>query len=229
MIICVGVGPGDLSYLTEGTAKLLRSADVVAGFKSVVDIVRPLIPTEAEIVTMGYKDQVEKLALVAAWHHSGKRCVVGFMGDPHFSGFQYLERVERACGHQVETVPGISSTQILASRAKVSFDETTCLTFHRRGDLKPFKRHLLSAIKDERNVIVVPRPWDFMPKDIAEYLLKCGISREHKVEVWENLTINEASWSGRLVDCTLDFSDMSIMLIRTMSPMASQLDEEPKK
>jgi cobalt-precorrin-7 (C5)-methyltransferase len=65
-----------------------------------------------------------------------------------------------------------------------------------------------------------------MPKDIAEFLLNNGIPDDHQVEVWENLTINEAAWRGRLVDCTLDFSDMSIMLIRTRKPMASQLGEE---
>jgi cobalt-precorrin-7 (C5)-methyltransferase len=229
MIVCVGIGPGDLSYLTERASCLLRCADLVAGFESVVNLVRPLIPAHAEVICMSYKDQVEKLKLVADVHHSGKRCVVAFMGDPHFSGFQYLERIESACGHRVETVPGISAAQVLASRAKVCFDETTCLTFHRRGDLGPFKRHLLNAIKDERNVIVLPRPWDFMPRAIVDFLLKYGISGDHPVEVWENLTIDEASWYGRLSDCTLDFSDMSIMLIRTRTPMASQISEEPTK
>ena len=76
------------------------------------------------------------------------------MGDMHFSGFQYLERVERACGHAVESLPGISSAQILASRAKVCFDETTFITFHRRGDLDPFKRHLVHVLQDARNAIV---------------------------------------------------------------------------
>jgi cobalt-precorrin-7 (C5)-methyltransferase len=229
MIICVGIGPGDPRYLTELASSYLRSADLVAGFETVVNFVRPLLPGSTQIVSMGYKDQVEKLKAVSQAHHAGKRCVVAFMGDPHFSGFQFLERVESACGHQVETVPGISSVQVLASRAKVCFDDTTCLTFHRRGDLEPFKRHLLNAIKDGRNVIVLPRPWDFMPREIVDFLLKYGISGDHRVEVWENLTIDEATWSGKLADCTIDFSDMSIMLIRTKTPIASQIIEEPVK
>ncbi|PWT94698.1 MAG: cobalt-precorrin-7 (C(5))-methyltransferase [Candidatus Melainabacteria bacterium] len=229
MIICVGIGPGDPRYLTELASTHLRSADLVAGFETVVNLVRPILSNDTRIVSMGYKDQVEKLKVVSQAHHAGERCVVAFMGDPHFSGFQFLERVEAACGHQVETIPGISSVQILASRAKVCFDETTCLTFHRRGDLEPFKRHLLNAIKDGRNAIVLPRPWDFMPKDIVDFLLKYGIAGDHPVEVWENLTIDEATWYGKLADCTLDFSDMSIMLIRTKTPMASQIIEEPVK
>jgi len=225
MITCIGAGPGDTGYLTQRGAELIRSAQVVAGFNAVVNIVHSLIPPTAEIVTMGYRDQTEKLAQVAAAHHAGKRCVVVFMGDVHFSGFQYLERVERACGHPVETVPGISSAQMLASRGKVCFDETTFVTFHRRGDLEPFKRHLVHVLKDDRNAIVIPCPSDFMPRHIAAYLLEHGISAGHPTEVWENLTRTEAEWHGALGECmNRDFSDMSIMLIRALEPMPSQIE-----
>jgi len=229
MIICIGAGPGDIGYLTQRGEEELRSADVVAGFNAVVNVIESLIPDKAEVITMNYRDQVEQLAAVAAAHHAGKRCVVVFMGDIHFSGFQYLERVERACGHPVESLPGISSAQILASRAKVCFDETTFITFHRRGDLTPFKHHLVHVLEDARNAIVIPCPWDaarsFMPQHIAAYLLENGISPEHPTEVWENLTRDEAEWNGTLKECIdREFSDMSIMLIRTLAPMPSQIE-----
>ncbi|MEM9399712.1 MAG: cobalt-precorrin-7 (C(5))-methyltransferase, partial [Verrucomicrobiota bacterium] len=145
MIYCIGAGPGSLDYITQCGKRLIEEADVVAGFNAVVDVVRPLIHAEAQVITMGYKDQTEKLQETASLHHDDKKCVVVFMGDMHFSGFQFLERIERACGHEVETVPGISSAQILASRGRVCFDETTFITFHRRGDIEPFKKHLLNV------------------------------------------------------------------------------------
>lgn len=229
MIVCIGVGPGDLGYLPGRSAELIGSADVVAGFGTVVGIVESLIPAGAEVVRMSYRDQIDRLAHLARLHHAGKRCVVVFMGDIHFSGFQYLERVERACGHPVQTVPGISAAQVLASRAKVCFDETTFITFHRRGDLTPFKRHLVHVLQDDRNAIVIPCPWDaarsFMPRHIAAYLLEQGVPAEHPTEVWENLTGQEAEWRGALAQCVdRDFSDMSIMLIRTLRPLASQIE-----
>jgi cobalt-precorrin-7 (C5)-methyltransferase len=227
MIVCVGAGPGSLEYITQRGADLIRAADVVAGFAAVVDMVKPLIASTARVITMGYKDQVAKLQEVAEAHRADSRCVVVFMGDIHFSGFQYLERVERACGHSVETIPGISSAQILASRARVCFDETTFVTFHRRGDLEPFKRHLVHAIADERNAIVIPRPWDFMPKDIASFLLSRGVAPEHPTEVWEDLTRREAHWAGVLADCRATFTDMSIMLVRAIRPMVSQIEAAP--
>ncbi|MDB5775530.1 MAG: cobalt-precorrin-6Y C(5)-methyltransferase [Herbaspirillum sp.] len=233
MIICIGAGPGDIGYLTQRGAQLIADADLVAGFDAVLAVVQSIIPERAEIVKMGYRDQVAQLDLVARAHHAGKKCVVVFMGDIHFSGFQYLERVERACGHPVDTLPGISSAQILASRAKVCFDETTFITFHRRGDLTPFKRHLVHVLNDERNAIVIPCPWDaarsFMPRHIAAYLLEQGVASDHPTEVWENLTGNEAEWRGTLADCVArEFTDMSIMLIRTRAPMPSQIEAPPE-
>src|ERR1700722_17758535 len=223
MIVCIGAGPGSLDYMTQRGAELIRAADVVAGFDAVVEIVRALIAAAARVLTMGDRDQTAKLLEVADAHHADKRCVVVFMGDIHFSGFQYLERVERACGHPVETLPGISSAQIMASRGKVCFDETTFVTFHRRGDLEPFKRHLVHVLADERNAIVIPRPWDFMPKDVAAYLIEHKVSPKHPVEVWESLTQAEATGTGTLAQCTAVFSDMSIMLIRSLHPFPSQI------
>ena len=223
MIHCIGAGPGDPSYLTLRARELLACADVVAGFDAVLLVAKPHISEGCTQVPMNYKDQTARLADVAALHHEGKRCVVVFMGDIHFSGFQFLERVEIACGHHVETVPGISSAQILASRGRVCFDETSFITFHRRGDLEPFKRHLVHVLEDGRNAIVIPRPWDFMPRDVAAYLLQRGISGEHTVEVWEQLTRAEASWTGHLKECNGDFTDMSILLIRALLPFPSQI------
>ena len=224
MIYCVGIGPGDLGYMTQRGRELIEEADVVAGFGTVVEIVKPLISQKSRVVTMGYKDQVERLQAVASLHHRGMKCAVVFMGDPHFSGFQFLERVEQACGHRVETIPGISSAQVLASRCHICFDDTTFITFHRRGDIGPSKEHLVHVLEDGRNAIVIPRPWDFMPDQVSHFLVSRGIPPEHPVEVWEHLTQAEAAWSGNLENCTGTFSDMSIILIRTLHPMPSQLE-----
>jgi cobalt-precorrin-7 (C5)-methyltransferase len=224
MIHCIGAGPGDPGHLTLHARDLLAHADVVAGFDAVLAVARPHIPPHCVLIPMNYRDQTARLAETAAHHHAGKRCVVVFMGDLHFSGFQFLERVDRACGHPVETVPGISSAQILASRTRVCFDETTFVTFHRRGAIEPFQKHLVHVLLDGRNAIVIPRPWDFMPKDIAAYLIEHGVSATHPTEVWEHLTREEATWRGTLGECRADFSDMIILLIRTREPFPSQIE-----
>ncbi len=226
MIQCIGVGPGSLDYLTMKSLALISEADVVAGFDSVLNVISPVIPPQAQIVTMNYSNQVQKLSSVAESHRLGLRCIVAFMGDIHFSGFQYLERVENACGHPVETIPGISSSQLLASKAKICFDETTFITFHRRGDLDPFRRHLVRVLEDNRNAIVLPRPYDFMPVEIAQYLLDNGINGTQQIEIWENLCGLETSWSGSVTELASEsrvFSDMTICLVRSLTKFPSQL------
>lgn len=231
MIICIGIGPGDMDYITQKGANLIKEADVIAGFATVNDFARPLAKTDAVFYTLTYQNQVQELDKVALEHHNGKHCVVLLMGDAHFSGYQLVERVVKAVGHEVETVPGISSSQILASKTRVCFDETTFVTFHRRGDLEPFKEHLTHVIEDKRNAIVIPHTWDFMPSDVADYLIASGASTDHAVEVWENLTGDEAGWSGTLAECARQrdddgkdvFSHFSIMLIRALEPFPSQI------
>jgi precorrin-6y C5,15-methyltransferase (decarboxylating) CbiE subunit len=226
MIVSVGIGPGNLEYLTRRGEKLIAGAEVIAGFQAVLDYAARVFPEDAEVVPLTYRNQTEELARTAARHHEGKRCVVLFMGDPHFSGWQMHERVEKACGHPVETVPGISSAQVMASRAGVCFDETTFVTFHRRGDLEPFKKHLVRVLEDGRNAIVIPHPWDFMPDRIAAHLIAAGIDPGLAMEVWENLTADEACWKGRLGDCPGGFSDMSIVMIRARRPFPGLWDGE---
>jgi cobalt-precorrin-7 (C5)-methyltransferase len=80
---------------------------------------------------------------------------------------------------------------------------------------------LVRVLEDNRNAIVIPRPWDFMPADVAAYLTRQGISPGHPAEVWEHLTQSEAAWKGLLGECRSDFSDMSIMLIRALDADAA--------
>jgi len=218
MIICVGIGPGDMDFITEKARRIIAESDVVSGFEAVINFACDLIPPDATIISLDYANQMDKLKDVAALHREGKTCCVLFMGDIHFSGFQLWQRVEMACGHRVDSVPGISSVQILASRAHIYLDDTTSVSFHRRGQIDHLQRHLVHALKDGRNAVIIPRPWDFMPHDISAHLLAEGIPGEQKCEVWENLTKKEACWKGNLDQVRSDFSDMSIMLVRKTLP-----------
>lgn len=223
MMHAIGIGPGDPGYMTRRGAELLAQAEVVAGFGAVLRLAEPLLPLSAEQVLLRYSDQEQRLAELAAAHAAGRRCVTLFMGDIGFSGFQLLERLERACGERVAYVPGISAAQMAAADGRVCFDETVFVSFHRRGDLAPFKQRLRRALADGWHAIVIPHPWDFMPKAIARHLLAEGVPGEQPLVVWEDLTRAERRWEGRLADCPDGFSDMSIMLIRSLDPVASAI------
>ncbi len=59
-IAIVAVGPGDPSLMTLQGREILENADVVAGFKTVLDVVQPWL-TNAEACPMTYRDQEDVL------------------------------------------------------------------------------------------------------------------------------------------------------------------------
>ena len=79
-ITVLGVGPGDPDLLTLKAKYALESADVVAGFETVLGPVRRWI--SGEIRSMRYRNQDEELDYVASKAKEGKRCVVCAWG--HF-------------------------------------------------------------------------------------------------------------------------------------------------
>src|SRR5260363_20733 len=161
MIICAGVGPGHLDFMTRGVAHHIANADVVAGFDAVVEIIRPLIPVTAQIVTMNYRDQVAQL----------KRLLANIM----------RENVASSCSWVMFTSAAFNIYSASSRRAGIQWT-------HGQAFLRLKSWHLVHVLDDQRNAIVTPRPWDFMPKDIACWLLAQGLSPDHPVEVWENLT-----------------------------------------
>lgn len=214
MIWAVGIGPGDTELLTVKARRLIESADVVAGFGTVLGAIGGL--ARGEVITLTYANQTAALARVGAAHRAGRRCVVCFMGDPNVAGAQLLARVE-AVGEVTEIVSGISSVQVAASRSRVPLDRAVVVVFHRRGDIDDDKRFLVGALAAGRAAFVLPRPWDFMPDDIARFLLASGTTPETEVTVYERLTDAEGSWTGALAalaDGRRSFGDMTVVLIK---------------
>ena len=96
-IAVVAVGPGDSSLMTLKGREILENADVVAGFKTVLDVVRPWI-VNADARDMTYRDQEEVLEYVESQALLGKKCVVCAWGDLNFSARELVARVRRRAG-----------------------------------------------------------------------------------------------------------------------------------
>lgn len=219
MIYAVGIGPGDPDMLPHKTVLLLQEADVISGFETVLNLAEKHFNPNATRVSMGYKDQSEKLEQVGEYSREGKKCVVCFMGDVNFSSYEYLERINNDC-HEPDPIiiPGISSAQIAASKTLTAFETSVFLTFHKRGDISHDKKFLVSALKLGKAAIVIPLPWDFMPAEISRYLIEQGIPPKTKVNIFEHLTWpEEKAYSRTLDNCIEKFSDVSIMVISSIN------------
>jgi cobalt-precorrin-7 (C5)-methyltransferase len=220
-VLAVGVGPGNREYLTPRAERAIEDADVVIGFETVVDVVRDL-PT-GDVLTCGYADEGETLATFASRVDAGASGTAVLMGDPNHSGYQFVGKVQAAVDRPVRVVPGISSLQIAASRARTPMEETTFVTLHKSGNLAPDRRRLRDAVGDH-HLLVLPRPYDHMPPAIATDLLDAGAPESLAAIVYERLTHeNEAVTrttlgelatrpSGR--DAEDGFSDLTVLAVR---------------
>lgn len=220
----VGAGPGNPDYLTPLGERRLAEADVAFGFESALDRVRSLVTGEA--LACGYDDEGETLARFADAVADGARGAVVMTGDPNVSDYQLLGKVERAVDRPVRVVPGVSSVQVAASRARTPLEETTFVTLHKRGSIES---DLARIRRDagERHLLVLPRPYDWMPGDLAAHLLDHGADASLESLVYEHLTREAESVTRSTLGSLADarerneedgsgsrFSDLSVLVVR---------------
>ncbi len=212
-ITVVGVGPGDPDLLTLKARDMIRDANYVAGFETVLGPVRRWISGEA--LPMRYRDQEEVLERLAMHAEAGKRCVVCAWGDLNFSSKELLDRVRRRA--DVELIPGISSVQVACARLGLAMETSMFITLHARDGHEEGLGELADALKvHRRNLIVLPRPFDLMPAAIAAHLLERGIAPDAPLYALQRLslpgeTISEYTLSSLAAE-EAEFSDLTILV-----------------
>ena len=218
----VGIGPGNPEFLTPRGERAIREADVVVGFETVVEFVADL--TDADLLTCGYRDEAEALSAFAERVAAGKRGTAVLMGDPNHSGYQFVGKVEDAVARPVRVVPGISSLQVAASRARTPMEDAEFVTLHKSGGLTDDLDRLRGAVGD-RHLLVLPRPFDLMPGDVAAVLLDAGADPSLAALVLERLTHDDesitrtslgslAEHAGGSAPESTPFSDLSVLAVR---------------
>ena len=217
-VFAVGVGPGAPDYVTEDVKKIILDSDIILGYKYTLNTISNLIQDKrVHEITMGNQEEVyQKISRELG----DKVLVVPFTGDVNFSESEVVDRLIEIFG-DVEIIPGISSIQVAASKAKVPIDKSKVITMHVTTSIEEKKLELQKALVDGYNVILIPRPWPkdpkkhFMPSEIAKYLKQNGFdTSKMKVHVFEALTAeNEASFEGMVEQLEeKEFSDLSVMV-----------------
>ena len=223
-VFAVGVGPGSQNYITEIVRKTIVSADIIVGHKYTLDIISSLIQDKKiHIITM--EDQ-EKTYQQIKKELGGGVLVVPFTGDVNFSESEVVDRLIEVFG-EVEIIPGISSVQVAASKAKIPLDKSKVITMHVTTSIEEKKLELQKAVLDGFNIILIPRPWPkdpqkhFMPSEVAIYLKKNGFDTANiPVYVFESLTNGrEQTFAGSMQELEgKEFSDLSVLVISQTKP-----------
>jgi cobalt-precorrin-7 (C5)-methyltransferase len=217
-VFAVGVGPGFPDHVTEIVKKIIISADVVVGYEYTLKTISNLVQ-DKKVHTITMEDQ-EKIYQQIKKDLGNGVLVVPFTGDVNFSESEVVDRLIEVFG-DVEIVPGISSIQVAASKAKVPIDKSKVITMHVTTSIEEKKLELQKALIDGHSVILVPRPWPkdpekhFMPSEIVKYLKQSGFdTSKMKVHVFEALTTeDETSFEGTAEQLEgKEFSDLSVMV-----------------
>ena len=217
-VFAVGVGPGSYGCVTEIVKKNIVGADVVVGYEYTLETISNLVQ-DKKVHTITMADQ-EKIYQQIKKDLGDGVLVVPFTGDVNFSESEVVDRLIEIFGG-VEIVPGISSIQVAASKAKVPTDKSKVITMHVTTSIEEKKLELQKALIDEYSVILVPRPWPkdpekhFMPSEIAKYLKRSGFdTSKMKVHVFEALTAeDETGFKGMVEQLEgKEFSALSVMV-----------------
>ena len=217
-VYAVGVGPGSPKQVTDFVKDIISQSDVVVGYKYTLKTIEEhLTGKDVREITMTnqedvYQDVLKKMP--------DKTMLVPFTGDVNFSESEVVDRLIQIF-QDVEIIPGISSVQIAASKARVPLDKSKVITMHISTPIEEKKLELQKALIDGYSVVLVPRPWPnqpdkhFMPSEIAKYLKRNGFDTSKlRVHVYEAVTTeNETSFEGTADQLEgKEFSDLSVMV-----------------
>ena len=222
-VFAVGVGPGSPKYVTDVVKDAISQCDVVIGYGYTIKTIEEYVKGK-KILEVTMQNQEEAYQEIAK--EDNHTILVPFTGDVNFSESEVVDRLIEIYD-EVEIIPGISSTQVAASRAKVPTDKSKVITMHISTSIEEKKLELQKAIIDGQSVVLIPRPWPkdpkkhFMPSEVAFYLKKNGFDTPTiPVYVFESLTNGqEQTFSGFVSELEgKEFSDLSVMVISQTKP-----------
>lgn len=132
MIHVIGMGPGAPAYITDDAKQTIQGLKTVIGVKRQIDTVRSFMAQDTK--AHAYSGRLNDLKdLIDQRDFLNEDLGILASGDPSFYGI--TEWVKRTYGtHNIIVHPGISSSQILFSKAKVAMHDFFMTSLHGRSE-----------------------------------------------------------------------------------------------
>ncbi|WP_307403302.1 precorrin-3B C(17)-methyltransferase [Desulfofundulus luciae] len=115
----VGTGPGSIEHLSPRALKALQEADVIAGYKTYIELIAPIVEGK-EIISTGMTREVERCRAAIQRARGGQKVALVSSGDPGVYGMaglalEILHRENLLDQVEVEIIPGITSATAAAA------------------------------------------------------------------------------------------------------------------
>lgn len=116
-VYIIGIGPGEEEYMTQAARNGILESNIIIGYKTYIDLIRPLIEGK-EIIDSGMKKEVERCNLAIDLAEKGNTVALVSSGDPGIYGMAgaLLEvKGQRNSDIETEVVPGITAVSAAAA------------------------------------------------------------------------------------------------------------------
>jgi len=113
----VGFGPGGKEHMTFKAAEVIQNADIVTGYTTYVDLMRPIFP-DKEYKATGMMQEVDRCKMAIEDAMTGKDVAMISSGDSGIygmAGIIYQLVDEMGADIEVDTVPGMTAASTAAS------------------------------------------------------------------------------------------------------------------
>lgn len=193
MIYLIGMGPGNIKYLTLDALEKIKSSSRIVAFgrlaKTVEELMRDTIKITKVEEVLKYIDSEETIAILAS-------------GDPCFYGL--LEYLKNKNIEVNEVIPGISSFQYMMTKLKKSWHNAVFISLHGREEniKKVINADLAVILTDNKN----------NPHTISKTLYERGM--KGKIYVGFNLSYeDEKIVSANIGEDIEILRDLSVVVI----------------
>ena len=156
-IYVVGIGPGEAAMMTEQARAALLESDVIAGYKTYINLVRDAYP-DKEFYENGMRGEIERCEACVEFAKEGKAVALVCSGDAGVYGMAspLLEVAEREGFTEVEIIPGV--TAALSGAAMLGAPLSTDFCVISLSDLltpwEVIENRLLSAAKGDFCIVL---------------------------------------------------------------------------
>lgn len=216
MIKLVGIGPGDLQYLTFRAKDALEKCDVVIGYEKYVEQIAELIKSK---VIYKYKmgQEEERCKRAVELSNEGKDVCLVCGGDP---GIYSLSSIILNLTDNVEIIPGISALNACASilGSPISNDFVVLSFSDYNVDISEIKKRVEFACKADL-VMVIYNPISKVRLEKTKEIFQVIVdNKPAKTKVALVKNCYRADFSMRIIELSqifenIDFIDMNTTVI----------------